>query len=111
MTDREKKYLSDIQQSIHNILSFTENVTSFESYKANFLVKAAVERHLGIIGEAVNKYLRENPNNSLQFAKQIISLRNRIIHSYDNLDDRLIWIVIKKGLPSLNDEVTEKLNS
>ncbi|MFM9837833.1 MAG: DUF86 domain-containing protein [Cyclobacteriaceae bacterium] len=110
MTDKEKKYLSDMLNSIHHILSFTEGVTSFEIYKGNFLIKGAVERHLGIIGEAVNKFLKESPENNLINAKQIISLRNRLIHSYDNVDDRIIWNVVKMHLLPFKNEIEGKLN-
>jgi uncharacterized protein with HEPN domain len=52
MTDKGKKYLSDVLRSIDFIRSFTEGLESFDDYQENFLVKAAVERHLSIIGEA-----------------------------------------------------------
>jgi uncharacterized protein with HEPN domain len=100
MTDKEKKYLSDILSSIDHILSFTKDLTSFDQYKKNFLIKGAVERHLGIIGEAVNKFLKESSENNLSSAQQIISLRNRLIHSYDNIDDRIIWTDCKTTLNS-----------
>lgn len=64
MTDKERKYLSDILNSVDHILSFTSDLKSFEQYKRNFLIKGAVERHLGIIGEAVNKFLRESLDNN-----------------------------------------------
>ncbi len=80
MTDKEKKYLSDILQSIHHILSFTEGIQSFEQYKKDFLVKGAVERHLGIVGEALNKFQKESSSNTFEKAQQIISPRNRLIH-------------------------------
>lgn len=92
MTDIAKKYLSDIIRSIEHIQSFTRDLNSFEQYKKNFLVKGAVERHLGIIGEAVNKFLKQSTENNLVQAQQIISLRNRLIHSYDNVDDRVILV-------------------
>jgi uncharacterized protein with HEPN domain len=109
MTDKEKKYLSDILNSIDHVLSFTTELNSFEQYKKNFLIKAAVERHLGIIGEAVNKFLKESLQNDLHAARQIISLRNRLIHSYDNIDDRIIWTIVKRHLPPLKQEVLEKM--
>jgi uncharacterized protein with HEPN domain len=109
MTDKEKKYLSDILNSIHHILSFTEGVSSFEIYKRNFLIKGAVERHLGIIGEAVNKFCKESEENNLDNARQIISLRNRLIHSYDNVDDRIIWNIVKRHLMPYMDEIERKL--
>ena len=45
MTDKERKYLSDVLNSIDHILSFTNDLTSFDQYKKNFLIKGAVERH------------------------------------------------------------------
>lgn len=73
--------MSDVLNSINHILSFTRDVKSFDEYKQNFLIKGAVERHLAIIGEAINRFLKESAKNDLLNAKQIISLRNRLIHS------------------------------
>ena len=105
MTDKEKKYLSDILYSIKHIIRFTADTNSFEEYQSDWKTKAAVERHLGIIGEAVNKFLNESPDNSLKNAAQIISLRNRIIHAYDSIDDRIIWSVVKTHLVPLENEI------
>jgi uncharacterized protein with HEPN domain len=66
MTDTAKKYLSDILRSIEHIQSFTRDLTTFEQYRKNFLIKGAVERHLGIIGEAVNKFLKQSSSNNLE---------------------------------------------
>ena len=109
MTDKERKYLSDVLNSIDHILSFTKELTSFDQYKKNFLIKGAVERHLAIIGEAVNKFLKESQENKLSSAQQIISLRNRLIHSYDNVDDRIIWTVVKRHLALLKGEIERKI--
>ena len=72
--------------------------------------KSAVERHLGIIGEAINKFLKESRANDLMNANQIISLRNRLIHAYDSVDDTIIWSIITRHLKSLKEEINEKLN-
>ncbi len=110
MTDRERKYLSDILTSINHILTFTSELNSFEQYKKNFMVKGAVERHLAIIGEATNKFLKVSQENKLTHARQIISLRNRLIHSYDSIDDRIIWTIVKKHLSPLKLEITERIS-
>ena len=94
MTDREKKYLSDVLISVEHILSFTS---------------AAVERHLAIIGEAINKFSKESKGNDLTNSNQIISLRNRLIHSYDNVDDRIIWTIVRQHLIPLKEEVEKKI--
>lgn len=69
--------------------------------KRDLKTKGAVERHLGIIGEAVNKFLKESQANQLKNASQIVSLRNRLIHSYDNIDDSIIWSILIRHLPPL----------
>jgi uncharacterized protein with HEPN domain len=106
MTEKERKFLSDISQSISLIESFTEGINpSLKDVKT----KSAVERQLAIIGEAVNKFLKESTANDLKNATQIISLRTRLIHSYDNVDDSIIWLVIMRHLSPLKDEVNKKL--
>jgi uncharacterized protein with HEPN domain len=91
--------------SIELIEEFIPEQYSFFDYLKDKKTSSAVERHLGIIGEAVNKYDKLNTENSLKNTKQIISLRNRIIHSYDSIDDNIIWGAIKKDLPLLKKEV------
>jgi hypothetical protein len=53
-----KKYLLDIQISLNSIHEFLGDEMGFDSYKANKLLRRAVERELGIIGEATNKLLK-----------------------------------------------------
>jgi uncharacterized protein with HEPN domain len=109
MTEKEKKFLSDIARSIELIESFTKGIKSFDDYTRDLKTKGAVERHLGIIGEAVNKFLKEGNGNALTNASQIISLRNRLIHSYDSVDDAIVWSIITRHLSPLKEEVLKKL--
>jgi uncharacterized protein with HEPN domain len=91
------------------IENFTHEIDSFSQYAKDLKTKGAVERHLGIIGEAVNKFLKESSTNDLKYAKQIISLRNRLIHSYDNVDDSIIWSVVTRHLGPLKEDEKNKL--
>ena len=108
MTEKEKKFLSDITNSIELIENFTKDLKSFAEYQKDLKTKGAVERHLGIIGEAVNKFLKETGTNDLKNATQIISLRNRLIHSYDNVDDSIIWSIVTRHLRPLKEEMNNK---
>jgi uncharacterized protein with HEPN domain len=110
MTEKEKKFLSDIANSIKLIEDFTEGINTFNDYIKDLKTKGAVERHLGIIGEAVNKFLKESGTNDLKNATQIISLRNRLIHSYDNVDDSIIWSILTRHLKPLKEEINKKLS-
>lgn len=109
MTEKEQKFLSDISYSIELVENFTKEIKSFSEYSKDLKTKGAVERHLGIIGEAVNKFLKESKANELKNASQIISLRNRLIHSYDNIDDAIIWSIVTRHLSPLKEEINKKL--
>ena len=75
-------------------------------YKNNKLIRRAVERELEIIGEAMNKLLKRNPELKINESRRIVDLRNWIIHGYDRVDDIIIWGIISKDLPALKEQVS-----
>lgn len=105
MTEREKKYLVDILSALDRITEFTKGIHSFDIYCTEFKTKSAVERQLGIVGEALNKFRNEEGKIDILHSRQIISLRNRIIHSYDNIDDNIIWAILTRYIQPLRNEV------
>ncbi len=109
MTEKAKKYLSDILHAIDLIEAFTEDAPSFEDYVSDLKTQSAVERQLGIIGEAVNLFRQEAESFELTNSKEIVGFRNRLIHNYDGLDETIVWAVLRKHLPRLKDEVKEGL--
>jgi uncharacterized protein with HEPN domain len=105
-----KTWLLDIVQSIDEIFLFIDNNKDFLVYKSDMKTKKAVERNLEIIGEAVNRILKVDANFQLKNAKNIVGTRNRIIHSYDNISDEVIWTIVTRELPELKIQVLEMLN-
>ena len=110
MTDQGKKYLSDIDQAIDLIYDFTSSVNDFNEFRLDLKTQSAVERQLGIIGEAVNKFDKLYPESTLNNSKKIVGFRNRLIHAYDAVDCSMIWAIIKNYLMPLKSEVIAKLN-
>ncbi len=55
MTEKGKKYLSDILMGIDLIENFIADTPDFISYQADLKTQSAIERQLAIIGEALNK--------------------------------------------------------
>ena len=55
MTEKSKKYLSDVLMAIHLIREFTIDIADFNIYEKDRKTQSAVERQLVIIGEALNK--------------------------------------------------------
>lgn len=75
------------------------------------MLKRAVERDLEIIGEAVNRILKRDPEFPIEYAKKIVGLRNQIIHAYDNISDENIWAIISKLIPNLKKEISKFINN
>ena len=111
MVDRIIASLYDILNSIEEIESFFNGGTmEFSNYKNDIKTKRAVERNIEIIGEAVNRILKENPNFQIENARNIIGTRNKIIHSYDNISDEMIWSIVINNLPKLKIEIKSKFD-
>lgn len=103
------KYLYDIKVSIDTIEEFVGDERDFFKYKENKMLRRAVEREIEIIGEAMSKVLKLDPGCSIKNARKIVDTRNWVIHSYDNVDDIVIWNIISKHLPKLKVEINELL--
>ena len=108
---REKKLLSDILISIISIDEHLDGKRIFADYKANKTKRRAVERELEIIGEAVSKLLKIDPQIHITYARQIVDLRNKVIHAYDNVNDMVIWNVVVTHLPVLQQEAEKLLSN
>lgn len=72
-------------------------------YQRDELVRDAVERRLGIIGEALRRAESLDPAvvKHIPELRQIVGLRNRLIHGYDSVDDDIIWNAVQYKLPLL----------
>jgi len=106
MDNKIKTWLYDILNSISEIESFIEDKPkNFIEYQKDVKTKRAVERNIEIIGEAVNRILKENPDFKIENSRNIIGSRNRIIHSYDNIADDMIWSIVINSLPKLKFEI------
>ena len=101
MTIEEKKLLTDVISSILSIDEHLEGRRILDEYVRNKTQRRAVERELEIIGEAVSKLLKIDPGIAISYARQIVDLRNKVIHSYDNVNDIVIWSIIMNHLPTL----------
>ena len=100
-----KKYLFDIKESIDSIEKYLGTKRDFKIYLANKMLRRAVEREFEIIGEAMGRLEKLDSTISISSKKQIISMRNRVIHGYDKIDNEIIWGTIVRHLPTLKDEI------
>lgn len=104
-----KVWLADIQRSITEIYGFLPEEKSFAAFRQDLKAKKAVERNLEIIGEALNRLLKINPQLPVTNARQIVNTRNRIIHGYDTVSEDIIWAIVTRELPRLEEEINRLL--
>lgn len=81
MTEKRKKFLTDISQAILLIEDFISEIESFTDFSKDLKTQSAVERQLVIIGEAVNKYNQISPKEALNNTREIVGFRNRLVHA------------------------------
>ncbi|MCP4457487.1 MAG: DUF86 domain-containing protein [Cytophagales bacterium] len=106
-----KKYLFDIKISIESISEYIGEEKDFKSYLKNKLLRRAVEREIEIIGEAMKQVLSIEPQIGIESARKIVDTRNWVIHSYDTVDDVIIWGIVSKHLPKLEIEIKDILEN
>ena len=75
------------------------------------LLRRAVERNIEIMGETMNRLLKDNPTIPITNARKIVDARNYIIHGYDHLSADILWSIVINHLPLLHDEVAQLLAS
>ncbi|MBN2856822.1 MAG: DUF86 domain-containing protein [Candidatus Delongbacteria bacterium] len=100
-----KTWLSDIKQAIIEIKSFLPEKKNFFEFQNDVKTKRAIERNIEIIGEAMNRILKVQPDFPISKAQKIVDTRNRIIHGYDSVSEEIIWAIVIKDLPILEKEI------
>jgi uncharacterized protein with HEPN domain len=101
-----RKYLFDIQESAELAAQFTAG-KRFEDYRADPMLRLAVERAFSIIGEALAQLTREDAAVAARITehRNIIAFRNILVHAYAQVDDRIVWDIVEFKLPVLIREV------
>jgi uncharacterized protein with HEPN domain len=101
-----KKYFYDIYESINSIENYLGEKRDFNQFQANKMLRRAIEREFEIIGEALNRIDKIDQTIQITSKKQIINMRNRVIHGYDKIDNEIVWGIIVRHLPILKTEIS-----
>jgi uncharacterized protein with HEPN domain len=85
----------------------------FAAYEGEPMVRDAVEHRPGSIGEALNHAMQVEPElvDLIPELRQIVGLRNRVIHAYDAGDDQIVWDSVVNTLPLLHSRVAALLGA
>ncbi len=76
---------------------------TLDEYRKDRLLRQAIERNFEIVGEAVNRLARIDPQTAtlIDEFEHIIAFRNVLIHGYDLIDHAQVWKVITEQVPAL----------
>lgn len=106
MQPEARKYLFDIRRAARLIEGFCSG-RSFQDYVADDMLKSAVERQFGVVGEALARLEKTDSIVAEQVTdhRRIIAFRNILVHGYATMDDRIVWGVVETSLPGLINSV------
>lgn len=104
-----KACLKDIEQSIIEIYEFLPAKRDFLEFQNDLKTRKAVERNIEIIGEAMDRILKTDPMFPISDSRKIVDTRNRIIHGYDSVSEDIIWLIVNRYLPILEQQVKAQL--
>jgi uncharacterized protein with HEPN domain len=106
MKDRlDHLYMHDIAECCRKINKYLDGVSE-EAFKESEIIQDAVVRNIEIIGEAaksVGSALREG-NPDVEW-KEIMRMRDKIVHHYFKLDLDVIWQTVTEDIPPLRHKV------
>ena len=100
-------YLKDMRVFAERAIRYSDGLTR-DQFEASQLVQDAILRNIELIGEAAarvpNAFRLANPEIAW---REIVAMRNQLIHGYLGIDLEIVWDVIIVELPAL----VEQLNS
>ena len=96
-----KLYVEDVLECIKKVEKYIGDM-DFTLFEKDDKTVDAVIKNLETIGEAAGHILDDIKARHKDIPwKEIVGLRNRIVHGYFNIDLKIIWGVIKQELPTL----------
>lgn len=98
-------FINDILNQIEKSKKFLKGVT-YEQFIINDEKLYAVIHCLAIMGEAANKIPKsvQKTYNYIKW-KEIITMRNILIHYYYGADEMIIWKTVVNDLPDLEEQI------
>ncbi len=98
---RDQDFLLDIIEAINRIISYTSGM-SYDDFGDDQKTQDAVIRNIEIIGEATKNLSTELRDSYPQIPwRGMAGMRDKLIHHYFGVDNRLVWSAAQEELPDL----------
>jgi len=98
----------DAIKAVELVRQFTAGRT-YADYRADAMLRSAVERQLGIVGEALNRLSQMSPESAAMIhdLPRIVAFRNTLVHGYATVDNALVWAIVQERLDALRNSLYE----
>ena len=107
---RDIERLRHIDCCIRNVMSFLDGKT-IEDMKSDIMCYHAVVYNIMIIGEAANLLTKDFRDNHPEVPwRQIVDMRNVLVHGYYTTSVQFVWETYTKDLPPLHQQVIQYIN-
>ena len=112
MRPESRKLLWDAVRAADLISSFCAGKRLVD-YAADEQLSSAVERQFEIIGEALGKFAKDEPDlaDRIPELRRIVGFRNLLIHGYAVVDDHIVWGLVESKLSPLRTAIAALLGS
>ncbi|MCK5320677.1 DUF86 domain-containing protein [Candidatus Parcubacteria bacterium] len=98
-------YLKHILESIEQIENYLYDV-DYEVFIENDMIVNATVRMLEVIGEATNNFSKSFQDSHVEIDfRDIVDMRNFLIHEYFGVNKKIVWDTCKTDLPELKESV------
>ena len=106
----------DVTITLHQMLDYPQKAVSLSRGRKrsdldeDLTFNLALTRLIEIIGEAANRIPEEFQDDNPEIPwMEIIGMRNRLIHGYDEVDFDFLWNVVRNDLPKLVKQLNKNL--
>ncbi len=94
-------YLLDMLLAARDAMEFACRLT-FSQFAQSRLDQLAILKSIEIVGEAASHLSADTRNEHPGIPwREIIGMRNRLVHVYFDIDLRLVWDTVQNDLPAL----------
>jgi uncharacterized protein with HEPN domain len=92
-------YLREMHAAIERILAYSKESKNFEAFEADRLRLDAIIRNFEVIGEAVKHvpFRFQRQHSSIPW-REMLELRNFIVHEFFDVDIEILWEIIQTHL-------------
>jgi len=106
MPPRNAATMRQMLRSAQSIVTYTQGIDE-EIFKANDVLRSAVQYQIMIIGEAISRLSPDfiQAHSEIPWAP-IKRMRNTLVHRYDDVNLDIVWDVVVRDAPALIDLIT-----